>query len=52
MTHWAGLANSFWWRDREKKFAAIVCTLFLPLADVQVLQLWAGIGAELYRVIG
>ncbi|KKK20812.1 hypothetical protein P175DRAFT_0510951 [Aspergillus ochraceoroseus IBT 24754] len=50
--HWAGLANLWWWCDREKGIAGMVCTQILPFGDAQVLQLWAKIETELYRVIG
>ncbi|KAJ6113339.1 hypothetical protein N7523_006656 [Penicillium sp. IBT 18751x] len=47
--HWAGLANLFWWCDREKGVAGIVCTQILPFADPEVLKLWAGVEMEVYR---
>ncbi|KAJ5298266.1 uncharacterized protein N7443_006386 [Penicillium atrosanguineum] len=47
--HWAGLANLFWWCDREKGVAGIVCTQILPFADIEVLKLWAGVETEVYR---
>ncbi|KAF9895102.1 hypothetical protein FE257_000004 [Aspergillus nanangensis] len=46
---WAGLANLWWWCDREKGIAGIVCTQILPFADAQVLGLWARVEAELYQ---
>ncbi|CRK28902.1 hypothetical protein BN1708_015380, partial [Verticillium longisporum] len=38
---WAGLANLWWWCDREKGVAGFVCTQILPFADGPVLNLWA-----------
>ncbi|RFU81098.1 hypothetical protein TARUN_1107 [Trichoderma arundinaceum] len=45
--HWAGLANLWWWCDRENGVAGIVCTQILPFADSQVLGLWADVEAQL-----
>ncbi|KAJ5670615.1 uncharacterized protein N7477_005978 [Penicillium maclennaniae] len=36
--HWAGLANLFWWCDRAKGVAGIVCTQILPFADTRGAQ--------------
>lgn len=47
--HWAGLPNLWWWADREKGVGGIVCTQILPFADLNVLGLWGGIEAEVYR---
>lgn len=49
--HWAGLANLWWWCDRENGIAGIVCTQILPFADGKVLGLWAEIEAEIYKAI-
>ncbi|KAI9368720.1 beta-lactamase/transpeptidase-like protein [Aspergillus egyptiacus] len=47
--HWAGLANLWWWADRERGVAGIVCTQILPFADAKVLALWGEVEAEVYR---
>ncbi|RHZ63446.1 serine hydrolase domain-containing protein [Aspergillus thermomutatus] len=47
--HWAGLPNLWWWADREKGIAGIVCTQILPFADAQVLGLWGAVEAEIYK---
>ncbi|KAK3937752.1 beta-lactamase/transpeptidase-like protein [Diplogelasinospora grovesii] len=47
--HWAGLPNLWWWCDREKGVAGIICTQILPFADVKVLGLWGGIEVEVYK---
>ncbi|KAL7947089.1 hypothetical protein V8C42DRAFT_352477 [Trichoderma barbatum] len=44
--HWAGLANSWWWCDREKGVAGIVCTQILPFGDSKVVGLWADVEAQ------
>ncbi|KAI1085164.1 beta-lactamase family protein [Whalleya microplaca] len=49
---WAGLANCWWWCDREIGVAGMVCTQILPFADAQVLGLWAGVEAEVYKALG
>ncbi|KAH6603718.1 hypothetical protein Trco_008493 [Trichoderma cornu-damae] len=49
--HWAGLANLWWWCDREKGVAGMVCTQILPFADNQVLSLWADLEAQVYKAI-
>ncbi|KAK8855024.1 Beta-lactamase-like protein [Apiospora arundinis] len=47
--HWAGLANTWWWCDREKGVAGMVCTQILPFADPKVLGLWFQVETEVYR---
>ncbi|KAH9997687.1 beta-lactamase/transpeptidase-like protein [Xylariaceae sp. FL0662B] len=48
---WAGLANCFWWCDRETGVAGMVCTQILPFVDAQVLGMWAGVEAEVYKAL-
>lgn len=47
--HWAGLSNVWWWADREKGVAGMVCTQILPFADMKVLGLWGAVEAEIYQ---
>lgn len=49
--HWAGLPNLWWWADREKGVAGIVCTQILPFVDAKVLGLWATVEAEIYKAL-
>ena len=49
--HWAGLANLWWWADREKGVAGMVCSQILPFVDLNVLQLWGGVEAEVYKAL-
>ncbi|KAJ4210807.1 hypothetical protein NW759_013108 [Fusarium solani] len=49
--HWAGLANLWWWCDRENGVAGMVCSQILPFADAKVLGLWAEVEAEIYKAI-
>jgi len=48
---WAGLANVWWWCDRENGVAGIVCTQILPFADAKVLGMWAGIESQVYQAL-
>lgn len=47
--HWAGLANLWWWCDREKGVAGMVATQILPFGDSKVLELWGGVEAAVYQ---
>ena len=47
--HWAGLPNLWWWADREKGVGGMVCVQILPFVDLNVLGLWGGIEAEIYK---
>ena len=49
--HWAGLANCWWWCDREKGIAGMVCTQILPFIDLPVLSLWAEVESEVYKAL-
>jgi CubicO group peptidase (beta-lactamase class C family) len=49
--HWAGLANCWWWCDRENGVAGMVCTQILPFADMNVLGLWATVEAQVYQAL-
>ncbi|KAL4816678.1 beta-lactamase/transpeptidase-like protein [Aspergillus spinulosporus] len=49
--HWAGLANLWWWADREKGVAGMVCSQILPFVDLNILQLWGGVEAEVYKAL-
>ncbi|PLB36235.1 serine hydrolase domain-containing protein [Aspergillus candidus] len=50
--HWAGLPNLWWWADREKGVAGIVCTQILPFVNAEVLGLWAAVEMEIYKALG
>ncbi|KAL8673938.1 MAG: hypothetical protein Q9168_001633 [Polycauliona sp. 1 TL-2023] len=45
---WAGLANLYWWCDREKGVAGMCASQILPFADPQVLGLWAQVESMVY----
>lgn len=46
---WAGLANLWWWCDRENGVAGMVSTQILPFGDAKVVGLWVEVEAEVYR---
>lgn len=48
---WAGLPNLWWWCDREKGVAGIICSQILPFADAQVLGLWGSVEAAVYQAL-
>ncbi|KAL8678870.1 MAG: hypothetical protein Q9186_004805 [Xanthomendoza sp. 1 TL-2023] len=45
---WAGLANLYWWCDREKGVAGLCASQVLPFADPNVLGLWAEVEGMVY----
>ena len=49
--HWAGLPNLWWWCDREKGVAGMICSQVLPFADPQVLSLWVSVESAVYRAL-
>ena len=48
---WAGIANLFWWCDREKGVAGIICSQILPFGDMQVLGLSMDLEATVYKAL-
>jgi len=48
---WAGLPNLWWWCDREKGVAGIICTQILPFADDKVLGMWVDIESKIYAAL-
>lgn len=48
---WAGLANLFWWCDREAGVAGFVCTQILPFGDMNVLQMWGQLEYVIYQAL-
>ncbi|EHK20521.1 uncharacterized protein TRIVIDRAFT_83408 [Trichoderma virens Gv29-8] len=49
--HWAGLANLWWWCDREKGVAGMICSQILPFGDGKVVGLWADIETQVYKAL-
>ncbi|TPX19810.1 hypothetical protein DIZ76_017602 [Coccidioides immitis] len=46
---WAGIANCFWWCDREKEVAGVIATQILPFADPKLISLWVNVEAAVYN---
>ncbi|KAK9454025.1 beta-lactamase family protein [Dipodascopsis uninucleata] len=49
---WAGLANLWWWCDREKGVGGFICSQVLPFVDAKVIGLWVDIESTVYKAIG
>jgi len=45
---WAGISNQFWWCDREKGVAGMICGQLLPFGDPHVLGQWITCEKALY----
>ncbi|ODH22662.1 hypothetical protein ACO22_05489 [Paracoccidioides brasiliensis] len=45
---WAGIANLFWWCDREHGIAGVISTQILPFGDVKLFGLWADVEKKVY----
>lgn len=50
--HWAGLANLFWWCDREKGVAGMIASQVLPFGNVDVMTQWGQCEALVYQGLG
>ncbi|KAI3322514.1 beta-lactamase/transpeptidase-like protein [Xylariaceae sp. AK1471] len=48
---WAGLPNLFWWCDREKGVAGIVCSQVLPFLDPAVVGMWVELETAVYQAL-
>ncbi|ETS77279.1 hypothetical protein PFICI_11153 [Pestalotiopsis fici W106-1] len=46
---WAGIANLFWWCDREKGVAGMIASQVMPFADGNVLGQWIVNEGEVYK---
>ncbi|TQS33554.1 hypothetical protein Golomagni_06098, partial [Golovinomyces magnicellulatus] len=46
---WAGLANLFWWADRENGVGGMICSQILPFGDLNVMTLWGQVEATVYQ---
>lgn len=47
--HWAGLPNLWWWCDREKGVAGMICTQILPAGDEKVNAVIGGVERTVYQ---
>ncbi|KAK8173712.1 beta-lactamase/transpeptidase-like protein [Phyllosticta citrichinensis] len=50
--HWAGIANLFYWVDREKGIAGMIASQTLPFADADVLGSWFACEKAVYEASG
>jgi hypothetical protein len=48
---WAGLFNTYFWLDPNKRVTGTIMTQLLPFADDQVLKLFAKFESGLYAAI-
>ncbi|KAK5113674.1 hypothetical protein LTR62_003301 [Meristemomyces frigidus] len=49
---WAGIANLFWWCDREKGVAGMICSQIMPFGDPHVMGQWGACEAAVYQALG
>ncbi|KAH9826807.1 3-phytase A [Teratosphaeria destructans] len=45
---WAGIANLFWWADREKGVAGMIASQVMPFGDPHVIGQWGACEAAIY----
>ncbi|PNS21906.1 hypothetical protein CAC42_504 [Sphaceloma murrayae] len=50
--NWAGIANLFYWIDREKGVAGMIASQVLPFGDPNVLGAWGQCEATIYQNLG
>ena len=48
---WAGIANLFWWCDREKGIAGMIASQVMPFGDMGVLGQWFACEGEVYKAV-
>ncbi|KAK4628592.1 Acyltransferase calJ [Fulvia fulva] len=48
---WAGLANLYWWCDREKGVAGMIASQQMPFLDLNVLGQWAACESAVYASV-
>ena len=48
---WAGIANLFWWCDREKGVAGMIASQIMPFGDPQVMGQWFACEGAVYAGI-
>ncbi|KWU45005.1 beta-lactamase/transpeptidase-like protein [Rhodotorula sp. JG-1b] len=45
---WSGMANTYWWVDRDNDVAAVVFTNVLPVGTRRVMEAWHEVEKQLY----
>jgi len=48
---WAGIANLFWWCDREKGVAGMIASQVMPFGDPNVMGQWGACEAAVYQAL-
>jgi CubicO group peptidase (beta-lactamase class C family) len=48
---WAGLANCWWWCDRENGVAGVIAAQIIPFGDLNVLQMWFQVEGAVYQAL-
>jgi len=48
---WAGIANLFWWCDREKGVAGMIASQIMPFGDPHVMGQWGACEAAVYQAV-
>lgn len=48
---WAGIANMFWWVDRERGVGGMVCSQVLPFGDAKVMAAWFALETAAYAAL-
>jgi CubicO group peptidase (beta-lactamase class C family) len=48
---WAGLGNTYFWLDPERRVGGVILTQILPFADPQVLDLFAQLERGVYAAL-
>ncbi|KAH8712597.1 Acyltransferase LovD [Beauveria bassiana] len=48
---WAGIANLFWWVDRERGVGGMVCAQVLPFGDAKVMETWFALETAVYAAL-
>ncbi|KAK6201848.1 hypothetical protein LQW54_009344 [Pestalotiopsis sp. IQ-011] len=46
---WAGIANLYWWCDRQKGIAGMIASQVMPFADANILGQWFVNETEVYK---
>lgn len=46
---WAGIANLFWWCDREKGIAGMIASQVMPFGNMDVMGQWGACEAAVYQ---
>lgn len=49
---WAGIANLFWWCDREKGVAGMIASQVMPFGDPHVMGQWFACEGAVYASLG